>query len=178
MDAPSAAPAHGVSAAETSTEWQSAQWQPVPLRGAWLAALGGGCMLGLSLMVGAAIVGLSLHSLHALALGAAAAAVGSLCGAWIGFVRHRRIRWRLDAQGLDVLRGRLWQSETHVPISRVQHLDLRRGPLERAVRLATLVVHTAGTRHTAVAVPGLDQADAERLRERLARQLDHDDDAL
>lgn len=180
MDVHPASPPHGgTSAADTaSTDWQAAQWQPVPLRGAWLAALGGGCMLGLSMMVGAAIVGLSLHSLHALALGAAAAVAGSLCGAWIGFVRHRRIRWRLDAQGLDVFRGRLWQSETHVPISRVQHLDLRRGPLERAVRLATLVVHTAGTRHTAVAVPGLDQADAERLRERLARQLDHDDDAL
>jgi aspartyl-tRNA synthetase len=59
-----------------------------------------------------------------------------------------------------------------------RYLDLRRGPLERAARLATLIVHTAGTRHNAVAVPGLDQADAERLRERLAHQLDHDDDAL
>ncbi|MCW1777245.1 hypothetical protein NB693_23230 [Pantoea ananatis] len=44
------------------------------------------------------------------------------------------------------------------------------GPAERALRLATLVVHTAGTRHTAVAVPGLDQgASAWRT---------NDDDAL
>jgi membrane protein YdbS with pleckstrin-like domain len=153
-------------------------WLPLPLRGAWLAALGGGCMLGLSVLIGAAIFGFSLHSRQALLIGAGAAALGALCGACIGFVRHRRIRWRLNAQGLDLRRGRLWQSEVHVPMSRVQHLDLRRGPLERAVRLATLVVHTAGTRHNAVAVPGLDQADAERLRERLAHQLDHDDDAL
>ncbi|KLD77602.1 PH domain-containing protein [Xanthomonas hyacinthi] len=153
-------------------------WQPLPLRGAWLAALGGGCMLGLSGLIGAAIFGLSLHSRQTLLISAGAAALGALFGACIGFVRHRRIRWRLDAQGLDLRRGRLWQSEVHVPISRVQHLDLRRGPLERAARLATLVVHTAGTRHNAVAVPGLDQADAERLRERLAHQLDHDDDAL
>ncbi len=153
-------------------------WLPLPLRGAWLAALGGGCMLGLSILIGAAIFGFSLHSRQALLIGAGAAAFGALFGACIGFVRHRRIRWRLDAQGLDLRRGRLWQSEVHVPMSRVQHLDLRRGPLERLARLATLVVHTAGTRHNAVAVPGLDQADAERLRERLAYQLDHDDDAL
>ncbi|QNH11173.1 PH domain-containing protein [Xanthomonas sp. SI] len=153
-------------------------WLPLPLRGAWLAALGGGCMLGLSVLIGAAIFGFSLHSRQALLIGAGAAALGTLFGACIGFVRHRRIRWRLNAQGLDLRRGRLWQSEVHVPMSRVQHLDLRRGPLERAARLATLVVHTAGTRHNAVAVPGLDQADAERLRERLAHQLDHDDDAL
>ncbi|SBV39404.1 PH domain-containing protein [Xanthomonas graminis] len=153
-------------------------WLPLPLRGAWLAALGGGGMLGLSVLVGAAIFGLALHSRQTLLIGAGAAALGALFGACIGFVRHRRIRWRLDAQGLDLRRGRLWQSEVHVPMSRVQHLDLRRGPLERAARLATLIVHTAGTRHNAVAVPGLDQADAERLRERLAHQLDHDDDAL
>ncbi|UKE47605.1 PH domain-containing protein [Xanthomonas cerealis] len=153
-------------------------WQPLPLRGAWLAALGGGGTLGICMLIGAAIFGFSLHSRQTLFLGAGAAALGALLGACIAFVRHRRIRWRLDAQGLDLRRGRMWQSEVHVPMSRVQHLDLRRGPLQRAARLATLVVHTAGTRHNAVALPGLDQADAERLRERLARQLDHDDDAL
>ncbi len=75
-------------------------------------------------------------------------------------------------------RGHLWQSESHVPVSRVQHLDLRRGPLERAAGLATLTVHTAGTRLNTVAITRLDQTDAERLRDRLARQLDHYDDAL
>lgn len=153
-------------------------WQPLPVRGAWLAALGGGSMLGCSILIGAALFGLGLHSAQALPIGAAAAALGALGGGWVGFKRHRLIRWRLDAQGLALRRGRWWQSEAHIPISRVQHLDLRHGPLQRAARLSTLVVHTAGTRHNAVAVPGLDQADAERLRERLAHQLDHDDDAL
>ena len=41
----------------------------------------------------------------------------------------------------------------------------------KKARLATLVVHTAGTRLNAVSVSGLDQRDAERLRERLAHQL-------
>jgi membrane protein YdbS with pleckstrin-like domain len=63
-----------------------------------------------------------------------------------------------------------------VPASRVQHLDLKRGPLQRRYGLATLVIHTAGTRHSAVAVSGLDAADAERLRDRLAHQVDDDDD--
>jgi membrane protein YdbS with pleckstrin-like domain len=63
-----------------------------------------------------------------------------------------------------------------VPGSRVQHLDIRRGPLERHFRLATLVIHTAGTRHSEVSVSGLDNGDAERLRDHLARQTDDDDD--
>ncbi|WIH05494.1 PH domain-containing protein [Xanthomonas translucens pv. graminis] len=175
---PSAAPAPGADPQAAVASPAAHDWQPLPLRGAWLAALGGGGMLGICVLIAAAIFGLSLHSRQTVLIGAGAAALGALLGACIGFVRHRRIRWRLDAQGLDLRRGRMWQSEVHVPMSRVQHLDLRRGPLERAARLATLIVHTAGTRHNAVAVPGLDQADAERLRERLAHQLDHDDDAL
>ncbi|WP_093139555.1 PH domain-containing protein [Pseudoxanthomonas sp. GM95] len=109
---------------------------------------------------------------------AAAILVLALVTAVIAYRRHRYTRWRLDAQGFALMQGRLWQSETHVPISRVQHLDVRRGPLERAAGLSTLVVHTAGTRLNAVSVSGLDQRDAERLRDRLAHQLDRDDDAL
>ena len=78
---------------------------------------------------------------------------------------------------MAVRRGRLWQRETRVPTTRVQHLDLKRGPMQRGRNLATLIVHTAGTRNSAVTVPNLDADDAERLRDRLARQIDHDDDA-
>ncbi|MEE7560624.1 PH domain-containing protein, partial [Xanthomonas sp. Kuri4-2] len=106
------------------------------------------------------------------------ALAGAALGAWLAVKRHRLTRWKLDAHGLTLRRGRWWQSETRVPRTRVQHLDLRRGPLERLAGLTTLVVHTAGTRLNAVAVAGLDQHDAEQLRDRLARQLDGDDDAL
>ncbi len=109
---------------------------------------------------------------------AVAGVIVALLAGVIAYRRHRYTRWRLDDQGFALMQGRLWQSETHIPISRVQHLDVRRGPLERAARLSTLVVHTAGTRLNAVSVSGLDRRDAERLRDRLAHQLDHDDDAL
>ena len=62
-----------------------------------------------------------------------------------------------------------------MPASRVQHLDLRHGPLERRWNLATLVIHTAGSKMSAVSISGLDADDAERLRDHLARQIDLDD---
>ena len=105
------------------------------------------------------------------------ALAGAAIGAWIGLKHHRTTFWRLDGDGLAVRRGRLWQRETRVPATRVQHLDLKRGPLQRHRNLATLVVHTAGTRHSAVTLPHLDADDAQRLRDRLGRQLDLDDDA-
>ncbi|MDR0184280.1 PH domain-containing protein [Lysobacter arvi] len=103
------------------------------------------------------------------------ALAGLAIGAWVGLKHHRHTYWRLDADGLAVRRGRLWQRETRVPASRVQHLDLKRGPLQRHRGLATLVVHTAGTRHSAVTVPHLDAGDAERLRDLLARPVEADD---
>ncbi len=102
--------------------------------------------------------------------------LGLAFGVWLGAKQYRHTFWRLDESGLAVRRGRLWQRETRVPATRVQHLDLQRGPLQRRRNLATLVVHTAGTRHSAVTVPHLDADDAERLRDRLACQIDHDDD--
>ncbi len=88
---------------------------------------------------------------------------------------HEHMSWSLDARGLDVRRGVLWREEIAVPSSRIQHTDVKQGPLERRLGLATLVVHTAGTRHAAVAVPGLAVEDARAIRDYLGRAVDEDD---
>ncbi len=106
-----------------------------------------------------------------------ALAVAALLGGWIG-ARLRHQRWRLDDEGLWLRSGRLWWRETRVPASRVQHVDLKHGPLERRARLATLVVHTAAAHLSGITVRGLDDADAQVLRDQLARQLDDAGDAL
>jgi len=153
-------------------------WQPLPVRSAWLAAFGGA--IAGALMIGGVLGALwVVFDLPGRWWGAAGMVVlGALFGAALAFRRQRRTYWRLDAQGLGLRRDLLWQNETRVPISRVQHLDLRRGPIERSAGLSTLVVHTAGSRFSAVTLSGLDSADAERLRDTLAHQLDQDDDAL
>lgn len=155
-----------------------AHWQPLPRRGALFAGIGGAIGMGVPLALAAAIVPMTFRYPHWLLAGCAGLVIGLLWGGWFGWRRHRLTLWRLNAQALGVRRGHLWQSESYVPISRVQHLDLGRGPLQRIAGLATLTVHTAGTRMNTVAIAGLAQLDAEHLRDRLARQLDHDDDAL
>ncbi len=81
--------------------------------------------------------------------------------------RFRAVRLRLDDDGLSVHRGVIWQSETHVPRSRVQHTDIERGPLDRQLGLADLVVHTAGTRMATVRIAGLASDRALALRDAL-----------
>lgn len=168
---------------ETWTSTDSAHrdddaWQRLPVRGARLAAIGGGFWLGLLAAVAAGFGARLAHWGSPWPWAIAAGILVAALGAWLAVKRHRRTLWKLDRDGFALQRGHWWQTETRVPISRVQHLDLKRGPLERSLRLATLVIHTAGTRLASVAVAGLDSADAERLRDRLARQLDQDDDAL
>ncbi len=154
------------------------EWHHLPARGARLAALGEavGMAIPAAFALGMLAAVTNLGSPWVLA--PVGAVGGALFGAWLGYKRHRRTLWRLDEDGFAVQRGRWWRIESRIPISRVQHLDLKRGPLERAMGLATLVIHTAGTRMATVSVNGLDDADAEHLRDRLARQLDSDDDAL
>ncbi|MBW3549705.1 MAG: PH domain-containing protein [Proteobacteria bacterium] len=101
--------------------------------------------------------------------------LGAAFGLWWGAKRYRYTLWTHDSDGLAVRSGKLWRQETRVPATRVQHLDIKRGPWQRRRRLSTLVVHTAGTRHSAVTVPHLDVDDAEHLRDRLARQIDRDE---
>ena len=96
-------------------------------------------------------------------------------GAWLGRLRWRHTRWKLDARGFHVRRGWLVRTEILIPRSRVQHLDLERGPLERYVGLATLVIHTAGSQTPALRQAGLADADAVSLRDALLPPTSHDD---
>ena len=150
-------------------------WQPLPARARILFAIS-----RIGFAIPAAVVGFVL--LEAFNLPGVAGALGgavlvAMLGLWVGFRQFRHVAWRLDDDGLAIRRGRLFQRETRVPATRVQHLDLKRGPWQRKRQLATLVVHTAGTRHSAVTLPHLDAVDAERLRDVLGRQVDRDDDA-
>ena len=158
-------------------------WQPLPPRSRPLFLLGAVVPLAIVGAVAGALLGLvastavDMSRFGVAGAGATVLAVaGAVFGVWLGAKQYRHTAWRLDAQGLALRRGRLWQRETRVPASRVQHLDIKRGPLQRGRGLSTLVVHTAGTRHSSVTVPNLDAADAEHLRDRLGRALDHDDD--
>lgn len=90
---------------------------------------------------------------------------------WRASVAYRSVRWRLDEDGLRVRRGRYWRTEVLVPRARVQHLDIERGPIERRYGLATLIVHTAGTRMHALRQPGFDEDTAARLRDALVPKI-------
>jgi len=79
--------------------------------------------------------------------------------------------WRFDVREDDLYleRGVLTRVNTVVPFVRVQHVDTQRGPVERTLGLASVVVYTAGSRGADVTVPGLTPERADELQERLRR---------
>lgn len=151
-------------------------WQPLPPRARTLFVLANLVGFGITAIGSLIPIGFLLPRPLAQVLAVVILVVLPAFGIWLARKQYQYTRWRLDDDGFALRRGRLWQNETRVPATRVQHLDLKRGPLERRFGLSTLVIHTAGTRHSAVGVAGLDADDAERLRDHLARQRDEDDD--
>jgi uncharacterized protein len=161
-------------------DWPPAGWQPLP-DGARTVAGITGALTAVPIVVGlaAALVLANVDGWPArIGIFLALLAVGGLAGWSLGRARWRRTRWKLDDRGLSVQRGLVWRSEVLVPRTRVQHLDLERGPIERRFGLATLVVHTAGTRMNALRQHGFQDADAVALRDALLPESNRHDDAL
>ena len=88
--------------------------------------------------------------------------------------RYRRLRYALHPKLLQVVRGWLFHIDTIVPLVRVQHIDVTRGPLDKAFGTATLVVHTAGTHNSIVTLPGLAPERASAIRDEIRQHIRSD----
>ena len=89
------------------------------------------------------------------------------------FPRRRWRAWRYceEEDELHIRHGLLVRTRSVVPFGRVQHIDVAQGPVERRFGLATLILHTAGTRGAAMPLPGLPHAEAERMRDRIRAKI-------
>ena len=90
-------------------------------------------------------------------------------GLVLAVARYRLWRYEVRDDAIYLERGVFTRVRTVVPFVRIQHVDSSRGPVERAIGLASTVVYTAGSRGADVTVPGLTPAGADDLRERLKR---------
>lgn len=100
--------------------------------------------------------------------------LGALAGWRYGTLAHARARYGIDALGVRLSTGVWFRSAVVVPRDRIQYVDLKQGPLERWLGLATLCLHTAGQLHPVVELVGLAPETAAALRERLALPASHE----
>ncbi|MGH2583695.1 MAG: PH domain-containing protein [Dehalococcoidia bacterium] len=86
-------------------------------------------------------------------------------------VRHWR--YELSEQEIDLQRGIVTVTRTLIPMARIQHVDTRRGVIQRRFGLATVVRYTAAG---ASEIPDLAEATAGGLRDRIATLANTADD--
>lgn len=86
--------------------------------------------------------------------------------AWFARRRFRAWRYQERHEDLMVSRGVLVRRLSVVPYGRMQFVEVTAGPVERLFKLSTVKLHTAAAASDA-RIPGLEQAEAARLRDRL-----------
>jgi membrane protein YdbS with pleckstrin-like domain len=91
---------------------------------------------------------------------------------WRARLAAQVYRWEhRPEEGVVVWKGAWWQREVWIPMKRLQHLDIKRGPLERWLGLATLELYTAGAHDYRTRLPGLEAQQAQALRDALLAEL-------
>ena len=96
--------------------------------------------------------------------------LGIAVALWVWWLIGRQVRAIGYAEREDdllVVSGILFRRLVLVPYGRMQLVDVRRGPLERYLGLATVQLHTAAAT-TDATIPGLPPDVAGRLRDQLA----------
>ena len=84
------------------------------------------------------------------------------------FLRRRFRAWRYQERHEDLIvaRGVMVQRLSVVPYGRMQFVEVTAGPIERLFGLSTVKLHTAAAASDA-RIPGREQAEGARLRDRL-----------
>ena len=129
-----------------------------------------GAAAGVALVVAASIAEFPLSDVSPLPWGSLvlpAVLILAYLALWAPARRYRAWGYAMESGELRVRRGVWVRVNTLVPLDHVQHIDLSQGPLERALGICSLVLHTAGTLHSQIVVPGLTRDTAERMRDEI-----------
>ncbi|MBH0057158.1 PH domain-containing protein [Pseudoalteromonas sp. SWXJZ94C] len=62
-------------------------------------------------------------------------------------------------------KGIIWQQVTILPLARVQHIEIHRGPIERKLDLASLKLFSAGGVSADLQISGLTHDDCKNIRQ-------------
>jgi membrane protein YdbS with pleckstrin-like domain len=141
-------------------------WTPVSRRlatGRRLVAAGVTVLLTVLLVALLVVADLPEYGFLALLLGLVALG-------WLWWLIGRQVAaigYSDRSDDLLVVSGIIFRRLVVVPYGRMQLVDVRRGPIERYLGLATVQLHTAAAT-TDATVPGLPPDEAGRLRDRLA----------
>lgn len=81
------------------------------------------------------------------------------------YLADQQKKYALRELDLHFTSGLIFRKTVSQPILRIQHVELKRGPIDRKVGLAKLQVFSAGGAMHTFEIPGLPVEDAEAIRQ-------------
>lgn len=91
---------------------------------------------------------------------------------WAPSRKYSAWSYRVSEKVLELRFGILWRRSVMIPLTRLQHVDLKSGPLERRFSVSSLSIHTAGTAQSSHEIPYLAREIGTALREQLIAAAD------
>jgi membrane protein YdbS with pleckstrin-like domain len=85
-------------------------------------------------------------------------------------LEYEAFSYTVRTDDLLVQSGVIFKRWSSIPLSRIQHVDTRQGPLERMLGLSRLLVFTAAGMSADGSIPGLATDVAESMRDELSRR--------
>lgn len=83
----------------------------------------------------------------------------------------RNKKYRLFDKNITYREGVLVHNETVVPFTRIQHVEIDEGPIERYFSLATLSIYTAGDSGKDLKVSGLLLVEAQEIKDYITNYI-------
>ena len=92
---------------------------------------------------------------------------------WLGFYRKG---FALRDRDITYKSGLIFRTVTSIPFNRVQHCELKKGPLEELFNISRLRVYTAGGMASDLTIPGLEPSKAESMKQFILKKTEEDEE--
>lgn len=91
--------------------------------------------------------------------------LGAVAVVFVPELRHRRWRYEIRDDEIDIRHGTFTVRRTLIPIRRIQHVDTEAGLIQSMFDVAAVKFHTAAGAST---IPAVDKGEADAIRRRVS----------
>lgn len=95
---------------------------------------------------------------------------------YVAFAGFSKKGYAVREKDIVYKRGLFWKSITNIPFNRVQHAEVKQGPIERLFSISQLNIFTAGGSASDLRIPGLTLEEAESLKRYVVQKVSKDEE--
>jgi len=93
---------------------------------------------------------------------------------WMAHKRFYREVYAVREKDIIHMKGYWFRRQVTVPYVRVQHVEIRQGPIARSLNLGSISVYTAGTEGGHLVISDIEFSEAERIKQFVAQKAGSD----